>query len=87
MSEPSGDSFRTKTLSERIAAALPAGGRFARAAPSGSSRSSRGGCRPAAAGLRSVLPGGEVVLVVAGVPAHHLEPGRVRRLSRRGPTG
>ena len=35
MSEPSGNSFRTKTLSERIAAALPAGGRFARPAPSG----------------------------------------------------
>ncbi len=29
MSGPAGDSFRTKTLSERIAAALPAGGRFA----------------------------------------------------------
>jgi FkbM family methyltransferase len=62
MSGSSGDSFRTKTLSERIAAALPAGARFAairrRLKPLFATWLSPGG-----GGLRSVLPGGEVVLV------------------------
>jgi FkbM family methyltransferase len=64
MSEPSGDSFRTKTLSERIAAALPAGGRFA-ALRRGLKPLFARWLSPGGAGLRSVLPGGEVVLVAS----------------------
>jgi FkbM family methyltransferase len=64
MSVPPGDSFRARSFPERIAAALPSGGVFAGArrrlkpffAKWLSSRT---------AGLRSVLPGGEVVLVSA----------------------
>ena len=62
MSVPSGDSFRDRTLSERIAAALPSGGRFGalrrRLKPLFAKWLAPGG-----GGLRSVLPGGEVVLV------------------------
>jgi len=64
MSVPPGDSFRTRSLPERIAAALPSGGGFGavrrRLKPFFTKwLSSRSG------GLRSVLPGGEVVLVAA----------------------
>jgi FkbM family methyltransferase len=62
MSGPSGNSFRTKTLSERIAAALPAGGRFA-ALRRGLKPLFAKWLSPGGGGLRSVLPGGEVVLV------------------------
>jgi FkbM family methyltransferase len=62
MTSPVGQSFRTKTLPERIAAALPAGGALARL---------RQRLRPlfdlvlahGREGFRSVLPGGEVVLI------------------------
>ncbi len=62
MNEPSGDSFRTRTLSERIAAALPAGGRFA-ALRRGLKPLFARWLSPGGGGLRSVLPGGEVVVV------------------------
>ena len=62
MSRSSGDSFRVRTLSERIVAALPAGGRFSalrrRLKPLFAKWLVRGG-----GDLQSVLPGGEVVLV------------------------
>jgi FkbM family methyltransferase len=62
MSRSSGDSFRSRTLSERIVAALPAGGRFGalrrRLKPLFAKWLASGG-----GGLQSVLPGGEVVLV------------------------
>jgi FkbM family methyltransferase len=62
MSAPNGDSFRTPTLSERLAGALPSGAGFAPL---------RRWLKPlfvkwlasSENGLRSVLPGGEVVLV------------------------
>jgi FkbM family methyltransferase len=62
MSTPNGDHFRTRTLSERLAEALPSGAGFA---------SLRRWLRPlfvkwlasSNADLQSVLPGGEVVLV------------------------
>ena len=61
MSAP-GDSYRTKSLSERVAASLPSGGAFAavrrRLKPLFARWLGAGGM-----GLRSVLPGGEVVLV------------------------
>jgi hypothetical protein len=62
MSGVPGDSFRTRTLSERIAAALPSGGRFA-AVRRGLKPLFARWLTPAGGGLRSVLPGGEVVLV------------------------
>jgi len=59
-----GDSYRTKSLSERIAAALPSGGGFGavrrRLKPFFAKW-----LAPDGRGLRSVLPGGEVVLVAA----------------------
>jgi FkbM family methyltransferase len=64
MSIPPGDSFRPRSLAERIAAAVPSGGALGavrrRLKPVFAKwLSSRAG------GLRSVLPGGEVVLVAA----------------------
>lgn len=63
MSAP-GDSYRSKSLSERLAASLPAGGALAavrrRLKPLFARWLDAGG-----GGLRSVLPGGEVVLVAA----------------------
>lgn len=62
MSRSAGDNFRVRTLSERIVAALPAGGRFGvlrrRLKPLFAKWLAPGG-----ASLQSVLPGGEVVLV------------------------
>ena len=62
MSVPAGDGFRVRTLSERIAAALPSGGRFGalrqRLKPLFAKWLAPGG-----GGLQSVLPAGEVVLV------------------------
>jgi FkbM family methyltransferase len=62
MSVPSGDNFRVRTLSERIVAALPSGGRFGalrqRLKPLFAKWLAPGG-----GGLQSVLPAGEVVLV------------------------
>ena len=59
-----GDSYRTKSLPERIAAALPSGGGFGavrrRLKPFFARWLARHG-----SGLRSELPGGEVVLVAA----------------------
>jgi FkbM family methyltransferase len=64
MSGPTGDSYRTKTFSERIAAVLPAGGRFA-ALRRGLKPLFARWLSPGGGGLRSVLPGGEVVLVAS----------------------
>jgi FkbM family methyltransferase len=62
MSHSTGDSFRVRTLSERIVAALPAGGRFGvlrrRLKPLFAKW-----LAPGSGALQSVLPGGEVVLV------------------------
>jgi FkbM family methyltransferase len=62
MSHPPASTFRTRTLAERIAGAVPSGGAFAHV---------RRALRPlfevivgrGKKGLRSVLPGGEVILV------------------------
>lgn len=62
MSHSTGDSFRVRTLSERIVAALPAGGPFGalrrRLKPLFAKW-----LAPEGGGLQSVLPGGEIVLV------------------------
>jgi FkbM family methyltransferase len=61
MSAP-GDSYRTKSLSERLAGALPSGGAFAAVRRRLKSLFARW-LAAGGGGLRSVLPGGEVVLV------------------------
>ncbi len=59
-----GDSYRTKSLSERIAAALPSGGGFGAVRRRLRPFFARW-LAPGRGGLRSELPGGEVVLVAA----------------------
>ena len=59
-----GDSYRTKSLSERIAAALPSGGGFGAVRRRLKPFFARW-LAPDGGGLRSELPGGEVVLVAA----------------------
>jgi FkbM family methyltransferase len=62
MSGAPGDSFRAKTLSERIAAALPSGGGI-RAVRRRLKPFFARWLAPEGEGLRSELPGGEIVLV------------------------
>lgn len=62
MTELPGHSFRTKAFSERLAAALPSGGAFAVVRRRLKPLFARW-LAPRGSGLRSVLPGGEVVLV------------------------
>ncbi len=59
-----GDSYRTKSLSERIAAALPSGGGFGVVRRRLKPFFARW-LAPDGGGLRSELPGGEIVLVAA----------------------